>query len=252
MPVPSNHVWVCIDCTVLLYWSVLNGTWTDPFICIARLGQTPTEKCTQSVVVVVRLVRVNVEITAECIKICGKEVMSYMDPRHATTAMRGSDFMINMWINWTCVPINNQEKNELKKIEGSEWPTVPKHRSLFLQEIRLREICISVCRNHGKEKSEHSLRKIYSGACCPSTIRSRARSVLVLATTWVDCFWKIKEFARSWIVQTHATPTVLSQPPNITRRTDSRKTNTQLFMPLRPSCRSATALFIRCSASWLE
>ena len=44
--------------------------------------------------------------------------------------------------------------------------------------------------------------------------------------------------------------TVPSQPSTMTRITGSRETNTRISTPLRPSCRSATALFIRCSASW--
>jgi hypothetical protein len=55
-------------------------------ICVGRLGRTPTEKRKQiSVVVIFRLVRVNVEITVEWVKICGKKVTSSVDPRHAAT-----------------------------------------------------------------------------------------------------------------------------------------------------------------------
>src|SRR5882762_612293 len=46
-------------------------------ICVGRLGRSPTEECKQfGVIVVFRLVRVNVEISVERVKICGKKVTS--------------------------------------------------------------------------------------------------------------------------------------------------------------------------------
>ncbi len=126
---------------------------------------------------------------------------------------------------------------------------VPKHHSLFRQEIGLREICILVRLTWGEVRiwlTKNLLCRMLSFndpylcaicACCSDDLScpriSRAAS----------------DKSKSSLNRGSSKSTLFelchqSQPSNITRRTGSRETNTHVSTPLRPSCRSATALFV--------
>jgi hypothetical protein len=68
---------------------VLYGALSTQKFRVRRLQRRPTEERKQvSVVVVIRFVKVQVDVSVEWIKICSEKLMSCMGPRHAAIKVR--------------------------------------------------------------------------------------------------------------------------------------------------------------------